>query len=253
MGLERPRARYRQVADELREAIVRGDIRPGHALPSQPELARRYGLNQTSINRAIALLEAEGYIRTEHGRGSFVLEAPAARRVRRVPARGDGSGSAFADETREPGLAPRAELVRVEAADAPSAVAECLGIPPGDGVLLRERHMFADERPVQMATSYIPLSVAGGVELAHPDAEPAGIYRRLAERGHRVVRFSEDIEARRPLADELEFLRISRSQYVLEVRRVARGEGGEALEVAFNVFPSHLWRLSYEWAAGDAG
>ncbi|MBX6769492.1 MAG: GntR family transcriptional regulator [Actinomadura rubrobrunea] len=53
MTVERPRARYRQVADDLRQAIARGDFAPGDMLPSRPELARRYGLNQTSINRAI--------------------------------------------------------------------------------------------------------------------------------------------------------------------------------------------------------
>ncbi|MDL4771564.1 MULTISPECIES: GntR family transcriptional regulator [Thermomonosporaceae] len=253
MGLERPRARYRQVADDLRAAIVRGEFGPGDALPSQPELARRHGLNQTSINRAITLLEAEGLIRTEHGRGSFVLEKAMVKRVRRIPARGDGAGSSFAEEMRSAGLSPRTELVQVEAVGATEGVAGLLGVPAGEQVLVRRRHMFADERPVQMAASYIPLSKAGSVDLALPDTGPAGIYRRLAERGHQVVRFVEETEARRPLTEEMDFLRISRAQYVLEVQRLALGEGDEPLEVALNVFPSHLWRLSYEWAAGDEG
>jgi len=66
--LQAPHARYRQVADALRNAIKRGDYPPGSALPSQPDLARQYNLNQTSINRAIALLRAEGLVRVEHGR-----------------------------------------------------------------------------------------------------------------------------------------------------------------------------------------
>ena len=91
ISLQAPRARYRQVADELRAAIKRGDYPPGSALPSQPDLARQYGLNQTSINRAIALLRSEGLIRVEHGRGAFVQEIPTVKRVRRVP-RGDAAG-----------------------------------------------------------------------------------------------------------------------------------------------------------------
>ena len=83
--LQAPQARYRQVADALRNAIKRGEYPPGSALPSQPDLARQYNLNQTSINRAIALLRAEGLVRVEHGRGAFVQEIPTVKRTRRIP------------------------------------------------------------------------------------------------------------------------------------------------------------------------
>jgi GntR family transcriptional regulator len=94
-----PQARYRQVATELRSAIKRGEYPPGSALPSQPELARLYGLNQTSINRAITLLRSEGLVRVEHGRGAFVQEIPTVKRVRRIP-RGNAAGSSFAEPKR---------------------------------------------------------------------------------------------------------------------------------------------------------
>lgn len=101
MSTKRPTARYRQVADELREAILRGTYGPGTVLPSQPRLAKKYGLNQTSINRAMAVLEAEGLVRTEHGRGSYVVEIPTVKRVRQIPPRGTRSGSSFAESLRK--------------------------------------------------------------------------------------------------------------------------------------------------------
>lgn len=92
MATQRPTARYRQVANELRDAISAGVYAPGEVLPSQPSLARRYGLNQTSISRAVAILEAEGLVRTEHGRGSYAAGRPTIKRVRWIPARGGSSG-----------------------------------------------------------------------------------------------------------------------------------------------------------------
>ncbi|MFI7038053.1 GntR family transcriptional regulator [Microbispora rosea] len=249
MSLERPRARYRQVADDLRGAIGRGEYGPGSMLPSQPELARRYGLNQTSISRAIGLLEAEGLIWTEHGRGSFVLDIPTVKRTRRIPSRGRGSGSSFAEEMRKAGLEPRTELVQAEVIEPPARVAASLGLHDGDEVLIRKRHMFADQRPVQVAASYIPISVAGGADIAFPDTGPTGMYERLAERGYKVVRFAEEIEARRPTPDEASFLRIASGSHVLEVVRFAYDRLGTALEMVINVFPSQIWRLSYEWEA----
>lgn len=251
MSIQAPRARYLQVADDLREAIRRGTYEPGTLLPSQPELARKYGLNQTSINRAIRALEADGLVRTEHGRGSFVQDIPTVKRTRRIPARGRGSGSSFAEEMRKLGLEPSTELVQAESIKPPASVARRLDLGDDGQTLIRKRHMFADERPVQIAASYIPMSVAGGVELAFPDTGPTGIYERLAARGFRVTRFVEEVESRRPSEMEADFLRISPVQHVLEVTRLACDRVGRVLEVTVNVFPSQLWRLSYEWQAED--
>ncbi|MFD0691349.1 GntR family transcriptional regulator [Actinomadura fibrosa] len=181
------------------------------------------------------------------------MDVPTVRRVRRIPAPEGGTGSSFADEVREAGMNPSTDLVRAEAVVAPVGIARLLEIESDAPVLVRERHMYADDRPVQLATSYIPLSLAGSVELAFPDTGPTGIYRRLAERGHRVARFAEEIEGRRPLPEELDFLRVGRGGFVLEVRRLAYGEEGKPVEVTINVFPGQLWRLRYEWAAEGAG
>ena len=63
--------------------------------------------------------------------------------------------------------------------------------------------------------------------------------------------FVEEVESRRPTDEEAEFLRISAGQHVLEVVRLARDHVGRTLEVTVHVLPSQMWRLSYEWPAGD--
>jgi GntR family transcriptional regulator len=246
--LQAPRARYRQVADELRKAIKRGDYPPGSALPSQPDLARQYGLNQTSINRAIALLRADGLVRVEHGRGAYVQEIPTVKRVRRIP-RGNVAGSSFAEEMRLAGLEPRTPLADLATVEAPADVAEHLRITAGDPVVRRTRHMFASDRPVQIAISYMPLEIAGSEDIALPDTGPTGLYQRLAVRGYHVTRFVEEIEARQPRAEEADFLGLTEAQYVLEVTRIAYAEDDMPVETVINVFPSQQWRLSYEWPA----
>ncbi len=208
------------MADALRNAIKRGEYPPGSALPSQPDLARQYNLNQTSINRAIALLRAEGLVRVEHGRGAFVQEIPTVKRTRRIP-REDQAGSSFAEEMRKAGLDPRTELADLDTVPAPADVAEHLHISAGEPVVRRTRHMFASGRPVQLAISYIPAEIAGGQDIALPDTGPTGLYQRLAARGYPVVRFAEQIEARPPRPDEATFLGLTEAQHVLEVTRIA--------------------------------
>ena len=109
--------------------------------------------------------------------------------------------------------------------------------------------MFASERPVQLATSYLPLAVAGSQDIALPDTGLTGLYKRLAARGFAPARFVEDIEARQPQKDEAEFLRLTEAQAVLEVARTVYDADDTPLEAVINVFPSQQWRLSYEWSA----
>ncbi|GAB3666635.1 GntR family transcriptional regulator [Actinocorallia lasiicapitis] len=251
MRLERPRALYRQVADDLRRDIADGRYIAGALLPSQPELAREYGLTQASIGKAITLLEHEGLIRTERGKGSFVLDVPTVKRVRRIPLQGESSGSSFAEEMRHSGREPRTVLASVTILEPPADVAADLRLASPEQVLVRRRHMFADERPVQLATSYIPLAYAGDEGFAYPDTGPRGIQQRLAERGHHTARFQENIEARTPQQDEADFLGITLVTHVIEVRRFTLTADDRPLEVVVNVFPARLWQLSYTWAAGS--
>ncbi len=63
---------YRQVYEQVRDAIASGKIGPGERLPATRELAGTIGLNRNTISAAYAQLEAEGYIVTQTGRGTFV-------------------------------------------------------------------------------------------------------------------------------------------------------------------------------------
>lgn len=247
--LEPPRARYKQVAALLRDAIRRGDYAPGTTLPSQPDLAREYGLNQSSISRAMSMLQAEGWIRTEHGRGSVVLEMPTVRRVRRIDRdyRTRQNGSAYAEELTESGLTPRTELARWGEEPPPEEIAGALELSAADTVLVRRRHMFADDRPIQLATSYIPMEIAGSAEIAMPDTGPSGMYQRLAERGFGPVRFSEDIEVRGAAPDESAFLDIVPGQPVFRILRTAFDSEGRPVEACANILAALRWRLTYSW------
>jgi len=252
MPLEPPRARYQQVADDLRDAIKRGEFGPGAMLPSQPELARRYGLNQTSINRAIAVLRAEGYVRVEHGRGAFVQEVPTVKRIRRIDRdyRTRPAGSAYAEQMEQSGLRPRTKLADVSLVTPPAEIAEILGLTETEQTVMRHRLMYADDVVVQVATSYIPVDLAGGTDIAYPDTGPSGIYARLDQRGHGPVRFTEDIEVRRPTEEEALILRIPEGQPVLEVLRTAYAADDRPVEACANVLAAYQWRLTYRWSQG---
>ncbi len=75
---------YEQVKAELRRLVVTGVLPPGEKLPSVRDLAGQLAINPNTIQRAYRELEAEGYIISVPGRGSFAAareDAPDPRRA----------------------------------------------------------------------------------------------------------------------------------------------------------------------------
>ena len=76
-------------------------------------------------------------------------------------------------------------------------------------MLVRRRRYLADGEPMEIATSYLPLSLVEGSPITKENTGPGGIYARLEELGHRLQRFTEDVTARMPLPEEVRVLHLS--------------------------------------------
>ncbi len=65
---------WRQIHDSLLREITSGAFYAGTALPSEKDLAERYGVNRHTVRRALKELNESGWLRTERGKGTLVLE-----------------------------------------------------------------------------------------------------------------------------------------------------------------------------------
>lgn len=65
---------WRQIHDSLLEEITVGALSAGMALPPEKELAERFEVNRHTVRRALKELNASGWLRTERGKGTLVLE-----------------------------------------------------------------------------------------------------------------------------------------------------------------------------------
>src|ERR1700730_16735853 len=71
---------YRQLYEQIGQQIRSGQLPRGERLPATRELAGQLGLNRTTVSAAYELLETEGLISGQVGRGSFVADLPEANR-----------------------------------------------------------------------------------------------------------------------------------------------------------------------------
>jgi GntR family transcriptional regulator len=249
--MEEPQARYRQLAALLRGAIEAGEYAPGSMLPSEPELATRYGVSRDVVNRAVRSLRSQGLVRVIRGRGAVVREIPPLHRngvaaYQQAAREHAGAHGAFDSEIRALGLEPRSET-EVSAIPAPPAVAEALGLAGGDPVILRMRRMYANGVPVQIALSYIPQEIAGGTQLAEADTGPGGLISRFRDLGYEQERITESVRVRPAAADEQAFLRLEDDQPVIEIWHTAWTAAARPVELAVHVVAASQWVLDYEW------
>jgi GntR family transcriptional regulator len=128
--------KYRQLLIILRNQILSGQLQPGERIPSEEDLISTYGLSRGTVRKAVAQLEAEKLIETEHGIGSFVR----ALHPNAIP---------FHFLTPAPaqaGLNDGYEILAQETIPAPLDVAEKLRLPPGAFVIhIARRRRIGDE------------------------------------------------------------------------------------------------------------
>src|ERR1700747_48298 len=69
-----PADRGRQVAEAILAGSRRAGMEPGSRLPTERQLAADLGATRTTVRRALAVLEAEGHISREVGRGTLLRD-----------------------------------------------------------------------------------------------------------------------------------------------------------------------------------
>jgi GntR family transcriptional regulator len=243
---------YQQIADSLRGAILSKQLIPGSPLPSESDLMRHFGAARGTIRQAIGVLKGEGLVIVEQGRGTFVpVQAPVRRlsHDRFLRQHRKAGRAAFIVEIEAQGFAPRVDVLSVEPQPASSDIAQRLGLRKGAKVLMRKRLYFANDWPLELATSYLPWAIAKGTPIVEIDPGPGGIYARLEERGFGLKRFIEEVATRMPSAEEARALKLRAGVPVISLVRTAYGEEDRALEVCDTVMAGDRYVLSYELPA----
>lgn len=69
-----PRPTAKDIAADIRQELVRGDLGPGDRLPAARDLAKKYGVTLVKVQNAYRELSEEGLVVSQQGRGTFVVD-----------------------------------------------------------------------------------------------------------------------------------------------------------------------------------
>jgi GntR family transcriptional repressor for pyruvate dehydrogenase complex len=110
---------YARVVEQVRYAIEDGSLKPGDRLPTEQELAGRFGVSRTVIREALGALKVLGLIESKQGAGNYVMQAPSSgqllvERLWRMIERGNPIQILEARAILEVNIAPLAACRRTE-------------------------------------------------------------------------------------------------------------------------------------------
>jgi DNA-binding GntR family transcriptional regulator len=228
--------KYAQVVGEIKRRIEKGIYPAGSLLPSEHQLVDEFGVSRPTIVKALGELRQDGWIDTQQGKGSFVRGRPALAGAERTRP---------AHEVLElPEAEVSGELVQAGVKLAPPHVIALLGLKPGDRAFVRQRLLTDEGEPVELASSWLPLELAAGTDLASPDLLNESIRHHLqARKKIRLDHAVEQITARHPEGEEAALLRVAPDAPVLSVIVTAYDATARPIQVSDLVLPGQRHEL----------
>ncbi|EPR43825.1 transcriptional regulator, GntR family with UTRA sensor domain containing protein [Desulfovibrio sp. X2] len=230
-------ALWRQIRNVLEHEIADAGQAEDGRLPTEKELSERFGVNRHTVRRALAVLEAEGLIVVEQGRGAFVrpqmVSYQLARRVR------------FSQNLLRQSRAPRGRLLEASVVRASAEAAKALHVAQNDPVCRLEILGQADGVPLSIGTSHFSGARFPGLVEAY--RESGSITEALRACGlPDYVRKSTLVTARMPTPREARLLGQPRSRPVLVAESVNVDAQGRPVEWGICRWASERVQLAVE-------
>lgn len=204
-------ALYRKIAAELRDQIVSGTLRPGHRLPTEPQLMEHHGVSRNTVRLATGLLVNEGLVEHIPGRqGGMVVRQRITLTYHASRAEMPGGlwseSDAWFGEVRAQGYEPSQDFeVKVVALDA--EIAERLGVEVDSSAALRTCIRKVNGVPSSIQATYYPMDLCEQVpELLSPRDIPQGTTRLLADRGYPQPAARDEMMAVMPTPEQATLL-----------------------------------------------
>jgi len=212
---------YQQLADLLRREISEQETENQvFQLPSENELAERHGITRATVRHALDVLEQEGWIFREKGKGSFAA-------VRRVEHELTQLVSTTEDMRRR-GWPLATQVVSVEQIGAAAYVAHALELPERTLVYELCRLRIVDGQPLSLQTAYLPVELCPQLE---GNDLTDSLYRLLETRyGLRLWTGREVLRARCATPYEALLLQVKEHLPVMYMERTTYAADGIAVE-----------------------
>ena len=230
---------YLQIKALLEKALEAREWRPGEGIPSEIELASRYGVSQGTVRKAIDALATDNLVVRRQGKGTFVAthteERSSLFRFLRIR-RNDGGD-----------VQPVSRLLDVRRAKASGDTARLLALKPGDALLVLRRVLDYDGEPIVLDEITLSAALFRGLTKARYDAYRGSMYGFFETQfGVRMLNARERIRAVTADAATARILNVDTGAPLLAVDRVTSTYGNRPVEVRRGLCATRTYHYANE-------
>ncbi|MFD0529624.1 GntR family transcriptional regulator [Kitasatospora arboriphila] len=251
---------YERISADLRRQIDSGELTEGDRLPAETALAEHYSVSVPTVRQGVGVLQSEGLLEKQHGRGTFVRRKP-------TPAvRSNLRHQWEKDRAREPeserlktgatehdtGLTVDDLIFDAKYEQVPASpdLAAAFKLPEGTMLLKRTyKTRHSNERaPFNISRSYLPLElVEANPDLLREELEPwpGGTQNQLFTLGIELDRIVETFRARPPMDNEAIALGLPVGVSVVILRKTSIDTTDRVVEISDVVLPGDRTEIVY--------
>jgi GntR family transcriptional regulator len=216
---------YLQLRKSIEDAVNRGLIGPGDALPSERDIAIKADISRVTVRKAVQDLVKGGILVQRHGSGTFV--APRMERVEQSLSR----LTSFTEDMARRGMAVRsAWLDRGLYAPSPDEMM-VLGLSSNELVARVARLRIANDTPLAIERAALSASV-----LPDPAGIGSSLYAALDATGKRPVRAVQRISAANLGDDDARLLEVPPGIAGLHIERISYLASGKVIEFTRSIY-----------------
>ena len=220
---------YMRIYYQLIDDIMTGKYNVGDAIPTQNELAERFGVSRVTVREAIKELIRRNVLSATKGKGTFVMATPSAFGSFE---RTDGSS-----KTRYVnfGKKIKSKVIDISVVPADRQLAAELMIPEYTLLTRIRRIRLSGENPACLDDAYIVNRYVENIDFYNEDLETGSLYDLLRDKASIVfVYMEEKMRAMSCTAEVAQYLQIMPGEPVLNIRRRSFDQYGKVIEFCEN-------------------
>ena len=211
--------KYEELVKTLEDEIARGVYKKGDRLPTTPQLCEIYGVSNTTVKRAMDVLEAYGIVARRRGSGVYIKETSVPHNASEHQGSSSQQMTGLTAEYEGQNRVVESDVKDFAVIHPEAHISERLGMEPDEFAYRICRVRKVDGRPLVVEYTYMPINLIPGLR---EGTLHKSIYAFVEnELGLRIGSAHRTIKAVMPTPDERDWLQIGDHEPLLEISQVA--------------------------------
>lgn len=237
-------ARYIAIKNSLKQAILNKEYRVGDKIPSERELALRYEVTRVTLQKAMHMLEQEGFIERIHGKGMYVTKVIEDN----VYLLNNGTSDSILGFSREfkDDVKVSSRLISLHTLKAAEYIASQLDIHEDDEVHYIRRVRLVDNIAVLIEDSYIPCTIIDII----PESvlQNSSLYEFIENKTGRKIKFYNSVIEASLFDDTLSALLACETGLpMLKVSGITKLEDGKTFNYSISYNRADKFKIKNSW------